>query len=403
MAGTTFRRCTKCHARWMPQDRACPVCGGPRATWCYLTRVPAPEGGKRQVRKTGFTTQRAAQQALRELQQEVDQERYVPPTKMTLEAYLEQEWLPARRRVVRATTWSQQAMLMRAYVIPRIGKSGLQTLPPTRLNALYAELEANGRRDGKGGLSPKSVHHVHRTLHRALKDAVRWGFASRNVAALADAPVLSAGEHAVWTPEQLRHFLTTARGNRNFAYFLVLAGTGMRRGEGLGLKWTDLDLEQGLATKVVRQLTVADSARVWSEPKTAKGRRPLTLDPLAVEALKRHRARQAQERLMAGSRWRDHDLVFPKLNGEAQHPEAVSKYFKRLCLAAGLPHIGLHGLRHTYATVALDRGVPTKVVSEQLGHSRTSITEDLYMHPTDDHRRESALRVADHLYGGLAL
>jgi integrase len=186
-------------------------------------------------------------------------------------------------------------------------------------------------------------------------------------------------EMRVWSPEQLRAFLEKVRGDPLYAAWLLLATTGMRRGEVAGLRWVDVGLDAGRVSPR-RPRVVVNYEVVVSEPKTAKGRRSLALDPATAAALREHRTRQLQQRLAVGPRWQDSGLVFTWPDGRAIHPERFSSWFEQHARAAGLPKIRLHDVRHSYATAALAAGVPAKVVSERLGHANIAITMDTYSH-----------------------
>ena len=195
---------------------------------------------------------------------------------------------------------------MRRYVVPQIGTVPLQALKATTLNALYAHLLRDGAARG-GGLSPKSVRNVHGILHKALKDAVRWGLVLRNVADQVDPPRKNTPEMQVWTGEQLRRFLDHVRDDRLFAAWMLAATTGMRRGELPGLRWGDVDLTAGRVA--IRQAsTVVDYGVQTSEPKTKRSRRSVALDPRTLAALRAHRQRQLEKRLLVGSAWQETGL-----------------------------------------------------------------------------------------------
>ena len=174
---------------------------------------------------------------------------------------------------------------------------------------------------------------------------------------------------------------------------------GHARGEVLGLRWSDLDLE-GARLSIRQTLVVIGYALEFSTPKTDKSRRSISLDPATVAALRGHRVRQAQERLAWGPAWIDAGLVFSRDDGTPIHPQQLSKAFERLGKAAGLPEIRLHDLRHSYATAALALGIPTKIVSERLGHSSIAITSDTYQHVLPEMDEHAAAQVARTILGG---
>jgi integrase len=245
-------------------------------------------GKRRQTSKGGFRTKREAQGALNETLARLREGIFVPPSHRTLGSFLLEEWLPAVRPPrVRPSTWQSYRMNAETQIIPALGHLALQRLTPAHLTAFYRSLLDHGRRAG-GGLAAKTVRNIHGELHAALRDAVRWGHVARNVAASADLPKGMAPEMRVWSPPQLRAFLDHAREDRLYAAWLLFATTGMRRGEVAGLRWPDVDLEAGRVSPRRPRVVVNYEVHV-SEPKTAKGRRSLALDPTTVAALRQYR------------------------------------------------------------------------------------------------------------------
>lgn len=348
---------------------------------------------RRQVTRSGFARKRDAEAALREALAEVDAVGTVAPSRLTLGVYMVDEWLPAIGNVVKPTTAAQYRQLATKHIVPRLGPVAIRELEPAHLDRLYADLLADGRRDGSGGLAPKTVRHVHVVLRKALGDAVRKGRASRNVAELACPPRPAKPPLRVWSAGQVRAFLDVAVDHRLAAAWVLCATTGMNRGELLGLRWDDVDLADATVV-VARQVTLADGQPVASTAKTDNRRRTISLDAGTVAALREHAARQADEMAAAGSAWQDSSLVFAREDGSPIHPERLSRQFRTLCRRAHVEHIGLHGVRHTYATLALASGVPVKVVSERLGHASTSITMDIYQHVMPGMDRDAADHVA---------
>jgi integrase len=373
--------------------------GGTRrrgSTWTwYLGVVDPATGRRRQLSKGGFRTKREAQAALNEAMAALRSGTFVAPSRLTLGAFLTEQWLPTVRAAVRLTTWTTYRIYAEAQVVPALGHIPLQALTAVHLNRLYADLAEHGRRDGRGGLKPKSVRHVHVLLHKAISDAVRWGLVARNVADAADPPRVPRRERGAWSAEELRAFLEATSEDRLAGMWVLFVTTGMRRSELLGLPWRAVDLEASPGRlAVVQTVVIIDKHPVIvAEAKTATSRRQLALDPFTTAALKAHRVRQLQERLAWGPAWTDTGLVFTREDGQVLHPEHVTKRFARLVRDAGLPPITLHGVRHSYATAALAAGEPLKVVSERLGHASTSITANLYQHvlPSMDERTANAV------------
>jgi integrase len=363
----------------------------------YAVRLCLGRGpdGKRIYRwHSGYATKRDAQQARAELLGAVDRNSYVPPDKTTVADYLRQQWLPAVQSRVRPGTWEEYRRKAETHLIPAIGQIPLQQLTTAMLNTLYQQLLDRGT-------GARTVQYVHATIRKALNDAVRWGLLVRNPALYAAAPTPRRTELLTWTAEELRHFLESVHGDRLYAAWRLAALTGMRRGEVLGLRWADLDLDAGWLS--VRQtLVVVDNHPQLSQPKTARGRRRLALDPDTIAALRAHHTAQAAERLAAGPAWPNSDLVFTRQDGAPLHPEYMRRRFDRRIARAGLPRIRFHDLRHTHATLALHAGVHPKVISERLGHATVAMTLDVYSHAIPALQQDAAVVVAD-LVTGLTL
>lgn len=310
----------------------------------------------------------------------------------TLAEFLRSEWLPAIRSTVRATTFANYVTHVECQMIPHLGELKLSEIRGRTLNAFYATVLAEGRNDGGGGLAPSSVRRLHAAVHKALKDAVRWGFLRENPADAADPPKARAEgprEMATWSAAQLRSFLDQARSDRLYPLWFVLATTGMRRGEVLGLRWCDIDLKAGHIS--VRQSVVAVGREVQiSTPKTSRSRRVVAIDKRTCKVLADFRARSTH----VG----DKDLIFGHCFRGGISPTAVTQSFRRLIEMYGLPVIRLHDLRHTHATLALQAGVHPKIVSERLGHSTVSLTLDVYSHAVPHMQRDAADQIAQVIF-----
>lgn len=360
--------------------------------WAYVVDVgrdPAT-GRRRQQTKSGFRTKRAAEDAMSDLIGSVNDGSYVAPDPRTVGEWIER-WLVTIAPKIRPSTLRDYRNGL-GRVTDRLGRIRLQALRPLDIEELYASLLADGHRYG-GGLSAKTVRNVHIALRRCLADAERFGLVQRNVAALVKPPTPQRPELATWDAAEMRAFLAAMEGNRNEAAYRLIATTGMRRGEALGLRWSDVDFNVGRVT-INRALSVVDNQFVWSTPKTARSRRSISLDPATVATLKTHRARQLEERMIAGDIWDDADLLFCDPFGAPLHPDRFTRAFTSAARRAGVKQIRLHDLRHTWATLALQAGVHPKVVSERLGHATTGITLDIYSHVQPELDASAATTVA---------
>lgn len=250
---------------------------------------------------------------------------------------------------------------------------------------LHATLRSGGGHDGRP-LAPKTVLNAHQVLRSALGDAERQELVGRNVAALADPPCHSSPpEQSCWNQAELRTFLEATTGHRLGPALWLTAMTGMRRGETLGLRWSDIDLEDRRLS-LQRSVTCTGYQVHTSPTMTRMSRRTVDLDAATVQVLWDWRGVQAVE---LGGVDRDR-VVFTRLNGQPVHPHVLSQTFTRVLTAAGLPRIRLHDLRHTHATLLLQAGVPIKVVSERLGHSSPAFTMTTYQHVLPGMQRDAA-------------
>ena len=363
--------------------------------WDFIVDIghdPAT-GKRRQVRKRGYRTKAEAQAALNALRNDVQAQTYVPPARQTMAEYLD-EWLEAIRATVEPSTHESYSRVVRTNVKPYIGDVQLQRLDALTLNRLYGELRQR--------LSVRSVRYAHAILHRALRDAVRWGRLVRNPSDASDPPRARdarAPEMRTWSASDLARFLGAEHGSRYRTAWLTLATTGMRRGELLGLRWGDVDFENGRVSIRRTVSRIAHKIVVSSGTKTGKGR-AVDLDATTLSELKTHRARQGREQLLLGIRPDSETFVFCRPDGRAYDPDKFSGQFaSAIDRHAGIPKIRLHDLRHTHATLALAAGVPTKVVSERLGHASMAITADTYSHVTASMGTDAAERVAALIFG----
>jgi integrase len=355
---------------------------------------------RRQKWHPAHTSKRAAERELTRILSALDQGIYVPPTDRTVAQQLT-EHLEALRGNIADNTLELYTTFARAWITPALGTVKLQDLDAGALKRFYNSLAASGRRRDGGPLAPKTVRHVHSLIYGMLDSALEQGLLTRNVAALKAARPgrLERREPKVWDPATVRTFLDAVREDRLAALWLLVATTGMRRSELLGLPWRAVDLDAGQLVIVQRLLIVDRKPAIRPSAKTEAGRRTIALDQATVAALRVHKRRQLEERLAWGEAWQDHGLVFTREDGTPLHPNWLTLRFSRLARQAGLPELTPHGLRHSYATAGIVAGVPVKVMSARLGHASVGITSDLYQHAIPALDAEAATKVADVILG----
>jgi integrase len=316
------------------------------------------------------------------------------PNLPTLSQYLS-DWIGlCRTRGLRPATVASYAATWRLHVSSDLLATRIDQVTPQALNGHYAFLLTSGRKHGAGGLSPRSVRYVHMLLRKAYADAVRLEVVDSNPAALADPPSVRAARARVrppWSPEELVRFLRLAEDDAYFAAYFLAATTGMRRGEVLGLRWSDVDFEQR-QLRIVQTIVEAGHETTLGEPKSDRSRRSVALDQRTLEVLARHRAQEQGRRRDDLAQMTA--LVFASADGTPVHPACFSYAFKHRVKLTGSRHIRFHDLRHGHATMALKAGIHPKIVSERLGHSTVAITLDVYSHAIPSMQVEAAEAVA---------
>jgi integrase len=300
--------------------------------------------------------------------------------------YLRQ-WLAHVAGRVRPKTLDGYRGLIRLYASPGLGALRLIEVGPLEVQGLYSELLGRG-------LSAGTVVNLHLVLTQALGQAERWGLIARNPVASAQPPRPRRPEPTIVDPQMAERLLAASAGTRFQLPVAVAISTGMRRGEILALRWSDLDADLTVA-RVHRTLQTAGGALQFVEPKTRRSRRAVELPTFVRPYLERERADQLMRRYSQS--WADHDLVITRRDGRPVNPDTLSSGWYRFCRKEGLSHVRFHDLRHAHATLMLLQGVHPKIVSERLGHASVGITLDTYSHVLPSMQSE-AVRAFDELF-----
>jgi integrase len=338
-----------------------------------------PLTGKRQTRYHAFKgTKREAEAELIRLKAGVEKGEYVDPSKVTLAQFLDrwEEWAASQ---VSAKTMERYKQLTALHVRPHLGAARLQRLRTVNFAELYGKLQKS-KEDGGAGLAPRTVGHVHRLMHRALGHAAKWSIISVNPVVAAEAPRVERTEIEILSPDQVTTILRMLRDRPIYSIAVLGLATGMRRGELLALRWGDVDLD-GCKIRVERSLEQTKTGLRFKSPKTASGRRNISIPASIVTELRAHWRRQQEQRLALGlGRTTGESLVFTRPDGGTVVPDALSKEWARLVRSLKFPDVTLHAWRHTHASQLIASGLDIVTVSRRLGHANPSITLTVYAH-----------------------
>ena len=310
----------------------------------------------------------------------------VAPQRQTVAGFLDSWLTDVVRPKNREHTYRSYLGLAENHLKPGIGKLNLDKLTPQRLQTFLNERS-------KAGVTPATLKHIRDALRAALSQAQRWQLVHSNAAKLVSLPKVPQYRPQVLSPEQGQVFLNAIKEERLEALFSVLIMLGLRRGEALGLRWCDLDLETGMLFVRHSLERIKGKGLMLAEVKSEKSRRDLRIPRLVLIALLRHQERQQKEREWCGSKWKKSGHVFTTTIGTPLVPEEANQTLDRVLLVAKLPKIRIHDLRHSAATILLALGTHPKLVQEMLGHSTFTLTMNTYSHVLPSLRNEVADRM----------
>jgi len=351
-------------------------------TWRFVVELERDHatGKRRQKWVSGFATKREAEKELRKRLRLIDEGEDAFPARLLVRDYIDGRWLPhlETQGRIRPGTLRGYRQVLRDHILPVFGGMEVRKVRPAHVQEALDRMT-------RTGLAPRTVAHARAAVSAAFTQAVRWQLVATNAARATQAPAKRAPKLRVPTADELRQIITEAEGTRWELPILLAATTGARRGEVLGLRWGNVDLDRGRA-HIVESLQRVGGIVRYVEPKTERSVREVPLLPEVVERLRAHRVEQAERLLKIGVRVTDTDAhpVCDRGDGAPLDPGTFTHAASRIARDAGLDGVRLHDLRHAVATVLAAGGNRPELTSKLLGHASVAFTLQTYTHPTDD-------------------
>jgi Site-specific recombinase XerD len=370
--------------------------------WCaqyYLEK-----NGKKIRRSVYANTRKEVNEKLQLKLKEVSQNNIVDNSKILLENWMLQWLEDYKKNQLKITTYQNYFLNYETHIKESsIGSITLDKLTTSDLQRYYNTKLAAGRSDGKGALSIRTVRYIYILINGALEQACRNGMLLSNVNKNTVLPSKKKMEFIPLTVEEVQRFLAVAKEERLYALYLLETFTGMRKGEILGLKWEDIDMEEK-RLRIHHNLCIVNNDElgegqpktklILQDPKTEKSKRTLPLNDMIILELKKHKKRQSLEKMEYRDIYEDKGMVFTRLNGNYINPRELLRDFQELLEKAGIEKKRFHDMRHTFASILLNENENPKVIQELLGHSNISTTMDVYSHVLD----ETKVKTLDKLF-----
>lgn len=359
--------------------------------WSVIIELPKDTltGKRKQKWYTIKGSKKEAEKFLTERLRELDTGLLIDTKKMKLGEYFEY-WLKEYcYNNLSINTIEGYEQYIEKHIKPKLGNIELEKLKPLQLQSFYSEKLENGKLNGKGGLSRQTVRTLHRIIHGALTQAVKWQLVSRNVADCVEPPKPKKYEAKFLNDEQTNLLIEKVKKSDIYIPVIIAIFTGMRRGEVLGLSWQNVNLEKRYI-RVEQELSCTKQGLKILPPKTNKSKRNIAIPDTLVNILKKHKTEQIKNKLLLGQEYQNENMVCTYSNGKLFYPKRFSAKFHELLEKNGLPIVRFHDLRHSHASLLVKLGVQPKIISERLGHSNISITMDLYSHLYEEADREVA-------------
>ncbi|WP_302326121.1 tyrosine-type recombinase/integrase [Enterocloster lavalensis] len=371
--------------------------------WC--AQIVAREGGKEKRKTVYGKTQREVKEKMKMLK---DTQEIVQASQDTIKlGEWVKQWLEEYKKPkVKITTYQGYWMMFRSYIEKSVVSSTeLPELTTSQLQRYYNGLWEKGRCDGTGGLSPRMVRYVYILINGALEQAVRNEIILKNVNKYVTLPAKQKAEISPLTCDELERFLRYCREERLYALYVLEINTGMRKGELLGLKWSDVNFDKRLLSVTHNLALVAandvesdqprKSELILTTPKSDKSRRTIPMNDFVIHQLREHKQQQEEEKRRYADIYMDRDLVFCREDGSFINPRFLLQNFQDILKRAGIRKYRFHDLRHTVASLLIEHNESPKAIQELLGHSSITVTMDIYGHISEDSKRGTINRLGD--------
>lgn len=345
-------------------------------------------GKRRQKSFTVYGSKKDAERFLIEKLREFDTGILKDTRKIKFGEYLD-FWKEKTFGNLEVTTKEGYIQKIDKHIKPYLGNIFLENLKPLHLQNFYYEKLQNGKLNGKGGLSERTVLALHRIIHSALSQAVKWEFIVRNVAEAVEPPKAKKYQANFLDDKQTEELIRKAQNTDIYIPIMLAIYTGARRGEVLGLNWDNVDLEKG-TIKIVDNLCTTQNGLIIKQPKTNSGIRTIAISTSLVKILKKHKLDQMKNKIRLGASYCDNNMVCCYEDGHLFNPKRFSAKFNEFLEKNDLPIVRFHDLRHSHASLLVKMGVQPKEISARLGHSNIGITMDLYSHIYEETDREVA-------------
>ncbi len=362
--------------------------------------------GKRIQKYKRFSRRKDAEAFLSDQLSHLNKGTYVEPQKKFLYEYLK-EWLEEKKEVLSPTSYNGYETNVRCHINPYIGGIRLQDLKPFHIRKTYSKLQKNrevkieGEKDKRAfkSLSGTSVLYVHRVLSKALEDAYKDEIIHKNPARLVTPPEKKKFEGASLPAAQIKEMLDKFQDDEMFMPVMLSVLLGLRRGEALGLQWPNVDFENKIIHIRYNYVMVDGKPVLREKTKTDSSNRSIIVTERIIKILKDHKHKQKIARIRLGKKYFKSDFVCTWGDGQPFNPSHLSRSFKLRMEKYGLPAIRFHDLRHSNASLMIDKGAPLKGASERLGHSTVQITQDLYVHPERSVQEQIAETIDKAIWG----